>query len=546
MAEPTLSEEQKDTVRKIVQWSKSLGVDPDVALAIANAESELKHVPASDPKSTSFGPFQVNRATAAANNVNYDDMVKNRDLATWTGIANLARHAQNPTLGEDPSRVIAAHRWGENSPYALSGNPKDLPPGGANYLASVGEMLSGGDFPDKVFSAPEVSSHEARHTVQPKDETTERNPMLSPLAESAITGVLGAGLGVSSAAALANKVADPYAKLALARQLFGSNSSGVPVENAPVEVGSSTWPGVKTPATSTATGVQRQVLGNTDATGNTGRENQEGYNIRSAQEKARREVLGNTQKSLNIDPNAPLANAPDLASTHGGILAPKTTLAAQESANAAENDKLLHRQAQARNSTLSKANTAGSIWQNEILPAIEAARNGTPAQQSAARTMLSNFSKFFVNPAMKFGAVTGGMGAAIPTALGENSLYEGAKDIVTGAGIGALLSKVPTTVAAPLSAVAQGIDAQHRAATGDTVGSGVSTAGALGSGALGLGSGLSMLAKAPKNIPGMTAAGVAALGAPVVNTIRDYVNKHPDQFNSQGALRNVDPMGNPY
>ena len=121
-----LTEDQKKIIKIIVDEAKKQGIDPEFAVSLANLESEFKHIPANDKESTSFGPFQVNKGTAQANNIDYDEMVKNPELATRAGVINLARHAKNPLFEGDPARIAAAHRYGENSEFAKTGDLESL------------------------------------------------------------------------------------------------------------------------------------------------------------------------------------------------------------------------------------------------------------------------------------------------------------------------------------------------------------------------------------------------------------------------------------
>jgi hypothetical protein len=159
-----LTKEQKEIIRMIEKEAKAAGVDPDFAVALASLESGFKHVPADDKKSTAFGPFQVNKATAEANGVDYEKMKHNPELAVRTGIMNIVRHANNPDLrtenpntGEkevDPMRIAAAHRLGEHSDYAKTGDMSKMTPELRSYLASAMEHFPEESFPERVYSKP--------------------------------------------------------------------------------------------------------------------------------------------------------------------------------------------------------------------------------------------------------------------------------------------------------------------------------------------------------------------------------------------------------
>jgi hypothetical protein len=154
---PTLTPEQKKIIKEIEKQATAYGVDPDFAIALANLESNFQNVPAGDKSSTAFGPFQVNKATAEANGVDYEKMRNDPNLAIQTGILNLARHAKNPLFEGDPLRIAAAHRYGESSDYAKTGNTKLIDPTLREYLASAMEHFPDERFPETVyFSAKDV------------------------------------------------------------------------------------------------------------------------------------------------------------------------------------------------------------------------------------------------------------------------------------------------------------------------------------------------------------------------------------------------------
>lgn len=163
-----LTPEQKNIIRLIEKEAIAAGVDPYFAIALANLESTFRHVPAQvaegEPASTSFGPFQVNKATAAANGVDYEEMKNNPELAVRTGIMNIARHAKNPNLMTknpetgvkeiDPARIAAAHRYGENSEYAKTGNRAGIDEALKTYLRGVAEHYDDRDFPQTILTKP--------------------------------------------------------------------------------------------------------------------------------------------------------------------------------------------------------------------------------------------------------------------------------------------------------------------------------------------------------------------------------------------------------
>lgn len=153
-----LTKEQKDIIRLIEKEAKKAGVDPDFAVALASLESGFKHIPATDKKSTAFGPLQVNKATAEANGVDYEEMKKSPELAVRTGIMNIVRHANNPKFEGDPLRIAAAHRYGENSEYAKTGDPKFIDKTLATYLADAMDHFPEQALPPTIYTKPTESA----------------------------------------------------------------------------------------------------------------------------------------------------------------------------------------------------------------------------------------------------------------------------------------------------------------------------------------------------------------------------------------------------
>ena len=211
MSDVNLSDDQKDTINKIYDWSNTLGLDPNFALSVAYPESGVKHIPASDPESTAFGPFQVNKATAQANGVDYDAMKSNKDLAVWAGLKNLQRHAENPDLQGDPARILAAHRFGENSAYAKSGDPADITPQLADFFTKVGSVY-GDELPSSIYKKPADSGREEGHSLEAgstQEPESSDQSFLTPRSVERLIGGTAALTGAGVLGSAATKVALP-------------------------------------------------------------------------------------------------------------------------------------------------------------------------------------------------------------------------------------------------------------------------------------------------------------------------------------------------
>ena len=206
-----LTEDQKKIIKIIVDEAKKQGIDPEFAVSLANLESGFKHIPANDKESTSFGPFQVNKGTAQANNIDYDEMVKNPELATRAGVINLARHAKNPLFEGDPARIAAAHRYGENSEFAKTGDLESLKkdPVLRSYLTDLADHFEGAQLPESIYKEPEVEKKaEEKHTEANKENapiSTFPQPQIE--IPRGVAGGVGAIGGAGAGALLGTKAA---------------------------------------------------------------------------------------------------------------------------------------------------------------------------------------------------------------------------------------------------------------------------------------------------------------------------------------------------
>jgi len=206
MSDP-LDDEQKKIIRLIEKEAIKQGLDPDFALAVAQAESNYRHVPAKDETSTAFGPFQVNKPTASTLKYDYNELVKHPELAVEAGVKNLVRHANDPRLEGDPTRVVYAHHYGADSPFALTGDRRLLKPEQASYIANIGESLPNGDYPEHIYHSPETEATKADAHEQsiylgtPVSDYKDPEQHESQVSEAAALGTAtGAALGTVYAA----------------------------------------------------------------------------------------------------------------------------------------------------------------------------------------------------------------------------------------------------------------------------------------------------------------------------------------------------------
>lgn len=362
-AKGELTEDQKEIIREIAKQAKELGVDVRFAVALANLESDFSHVPASDKTSTAYGPFQVNKATAQANGVDYDEMKSDRNLAIRTGLMNIVRHANNPELGGDPMRIAAAHRYGENSEYAKTGNASAIDPTLRDYLVNVTKHFPESTLPEVIYTKVDQTSGDSDSAG---DTTTSDNvpPVREPLplpVQSAITGAIGAATGPATA------IAHPIISMAYDKVFGGRDTGAAPGATQQ----SSTYPRggaqIQQPVDVTApdqyTRAQRQTLGVGDKSEMSGRESQTGYQERTAQEAARRKVLERTASQAGLDVNRPLADYPDVASTKSGLVVTKDELNRQQAQAMAQSDLAEARRRAVQQLAQKNIQRVGADWQ---------------------------------------------------------------------------------------------------------------------------------------------------------------------------------------
>lgn len=356
----TLTEDQKEIVREIVKQARGLGIDPRFAIALANLESTFRHVPADDASSTAYGPFQVNKATAQANGVDYKAMQEDPKLAIRTGLLNIIRHANNPALEGDPVRIAAAHRYGENSEFAKTGDPKGIDPTLRDYLVGVAQQFPQGKLPDVIYAkteaAPAVSAESTAIAAEdqlPNDIPPTKQPLPLPV-QSAITGAAGAMLGPTTA------VAHPLITMAYDKLFGGKEPGELPPNQSPYQP---RQPVAQPTPQDEYTRAEKQRLGAGDKTGMTGRESQTGYTEATAQQAARRKVQERMAGQVGLDVDRPLAEYPNVASTKSGIVVPQEELNRQRAEVLRQRELLEARQRVAQQLAAKNAQRVGAEWQ---------------------------------------------------------------------------------------------------------------------------------------------------------------------------------------
>ena len=550
MADIELSDEQKDSINKIRDWSQTLGLDPSFSLAIAYPESAAKHVPADDPSSTAYGPFQVNRATAAANGIDYDDMTKNKDLAIWAGLKNLQRHAENPSLKGDPSRIIAAHRLGEGSAYAKTGDPEDIPPELASFFRDVGSVY-GDALPKSVYAPPAPYSHEG--TRRPPAEGSSSPPGRdTTLPERIIGGAAGAGTALVVPAKVYNWLA-PFlgtqAQMRTANALSrmsarGAAPNGIPAVTAGGPLGDAS--GLNAAADALASNAPKKggpfgwLNGDGRTTEYTRVPDALVANVATLKGQGPASVsYAEAQNAANVEKALAIGEPPTkwVAQPGGTVLqstAPATTGARSYST--------------APPVTVPTAPTPigsqvgqGTVGGKTVVPPVPTrslSDRVTAAYDRALYDIGNNsFSQFLKHPLTRLTAGGFGIGASLPEILEDirvNPTVDTAApavaiDVAKGAGFGVLPTVLPQIIqkglsktVPPLSAAMQEYEAYKRLQAGDTTGSVISGVGGLASLApLLVGAGLL------SNPVWWGVGATGMLAPPLINYLRDTYGTKP-------------------
>ena len=438
--------------------------------------------------------------------------------------------AENPEESRDNYKLHIANHLGLNS------TTDSFPENSAEKLARAITEFEGGSWKaNEAKKEAEKTAPNATSTPlsqEPWSVTHSGFGDLNNLQQSLITGGAGALMG-GAAGAAKQPVLNALAYFMTPRDQGQSANRVEPSmeSTAPANATSSPWQPPTQQQTakpkSQRTAVEEQIEGKLGETGSSGRANENTHNLTSAQMKARTDAAKRTAVALNLDPNAPLAEAPELASTKTGIAAPRQVISqynedqinaqrtqADRQAMAAQLEadrrtKVISevgRQAQAMFARAAELEKAGQSGVANALrqKAMEIYKNGLPIPE------------FMKSLPGRMASIGGGFGAAVPTALDQyqHGDTSGAlKTLGIGTGVGAALTAVPQQVLKPLNTLGQGYEAIKRGISGDYLGAGLSAAGAV----------------APYAVKATNPAGVAtAVAAPLANATLDYYKAHPE------------------
>lgn len=451
-----LTAEQKEYAYQVAQEAIKQGVNPDFVLPMVMQESGFD--PKAESKKGAYGLMQLLPTTAKDLGVDHTDVEQN----IRGGITLIKNLMQNPVIGSNPYKVLAAYHSGEAGAdtFLKSGDINDLGPNAKQHLYDVSQkygkelpnVLSGESVEQEGTPAADTKSgtpsFEAKKLASSDTADAIAANQVHPIVGGIIGGAAGALVGGQAAYAKAHVDAATEAL-----NLF--NKKFNPVVDVPVTTQTvpSKAPAAAaiTPTTTTATtpktGGQNWVKSLTDVDLPNGQ-----------MSKADLDLAKNMQKSIGtagekgftggkITPGGIIINPQDAA----------TIKVKTEAAQKLANDAKLMREAQKR---IALQNAENSRIANEAM----LAREEAAAAQSLIKPSASRFAPIYE--------------------YGKKLLSYPVKGALIGGGLGL-----------------GSVDAYNRYRTGDTLGSGLSA------GATAVGAAVPMLAP-------LAAAGMALYDDP--------------------------------
>jgi hypothetical protein len=212
----SLDPEQQEISRKVLLAAEKYGLNPDFVLPLVYAESGFKHIPQKNG-GPAFGVMQLEPDTAKSMKCDPTNLDENIDC----GMKLLKSHVDNPKIGNDPYKVIAAYNTHSTTLNkfldSYNSDPEHpekhihlLPEQTRQHMINI-EGYHGGVLPDATFAgaqenqneqAPEGTDETQTGTAdysneghgKPRPKPEERP--ISPIAGGVLGGALGVLAGV--------------------------------------------------------------------------------------------------------------------------------------------------------------------------------------------------------------------------------------------------------------------------------------------------------------------------------------------------------------
>lgn len=456
LAKLPLTQDKLDLAFKVAAEAQRQGLNTKFVLPLVMAESKF------DPEAVSptgaYGLMQLDPRTSKSLKVDPKDLDQNIS----GGMSVIKELVNNKDIGQDPYKVLIGYNTSTDTrnSFFKSGDLTSLPKETLDYMDAASTYF-GGQLPSPVFTPVDSTKDASQGSIdergnKPVSEAEPHELDSMPItAQSLVTGAAGAG--AAAGAGLAHPLLVWGAK-----QILGQgDGKAQPVAPSTPDVQASSWPGNRTPATTTPSYSERQVLSTGDKSDMTGRERQIGYTENTAQKAARKGTQYDTAKAVGLNPDRAFAAHPDVASTRGGILAGKQTIDAinQQQSDAAN--------AQAQRG-LNAAKNAGQQWQSMVNQAKTFMQTGTPQEKAWAVKVLDKAmggAKSAMNSfSGRAGQIGFGAGASIPLAWEayQNDNPKTAAAIASaGTTMGALAHKFPKSMSGLGALATIGYDITH-------------------------------------------------------------------------------------
>jgi len=207
--DPTkLTPDQQDIALKIGDAATKAGLNPDLLIPWAFHESSLN--PKALGPEIKEGMHKGDRAgglfqfmTKTANSIGLDDRFdadKNIDSA----VKLIKQYVDNPSIGTDPKKMLAAWVAGPGSKFVKTGNLDDLNDGELDYLIGMNQRV-GGKLPSVLHPSAVDSNPPVAKDIGGDETTSETPPNMMPAPFQHVTtqeGAVTAGLGASAGFAL--------------------------------------------------------------------------------------------------------------------------------------------------------------------------------------------------------------------------------------------------------------------------------------------------------------------------------------------------------
>jgi hypothetical protein len=179
--ELTLDEEQRANASLILKKSEEYGLNPELVLAIAYAESGFRQNAKSDYGAR--GVMQISEDTAKRFKCDPTNLEDNIDC----GMRVIKSHIDNPRIGDDPWKIIAAYNTKSSTLNKfLDAYDKDpetssqaLPQATRDHMMNIAELHGGKEFQDLPSAVMQPSNQQSEDGVATisEDEDKPRLPI---------------------------------------------------------------------------------------------------------------------------------------------------------------------------------------------------------------------------------------------------------------------------------------------------------------------------------------------------------------------------------